>query len=132
MKPAILSCILAAYAMVLVAAVGRVAADADCRTQITGSPNGTVKFGCPDVACDDGSACTADNTVILVHPEIGKARQIYCRCGDYSPNLKCMGFGYINVVTSVWTYSCMRNGCAVPCTEFNWPPVAAPQTICKC
>jgi hypothetical protein len=132
MKKKVLLPVLFAYAAVLLAAVVRMPADVDCKTQIKAGPNGTILFVCPEVVCDDLSSCKKDDTVIVEHPDIGKSRQHYCRCGDYSPNLKCLGLGYINVKTAVWTYECMRNGCAVPCTEFNWPPVAAPQFVCDC
>ena len=121
-----------AYTVLLTAAVATISTDEDCRTQIHAGPNGTVLFTCPEVDCDDSSACTKDSSIIVILPEIGMVSQHYCRCGDYSPNLPCLGFGFINVETATWTYECLRNGCDAPCKEFEWPPVAAPQTLCDC
>jgi hypothetical protein len=122
---------LAASTALLAAAVSLPSADDDCRLQISGSPNGTVRFLCPDVTCNDGSDCQIEDCVIVgTFPD--QERQHYCRCGAYSPNQPCMGFGYIHVSTAVWRYECRRNGCSIPCAEFAWPPVATPKTVCEC
>ena len=132
MKKFVIAVFVAAYAAMLVAAVSAMPADADCVTLIKGSPNGTVDFDCPDATCDDGTACNLDESVIVTLPDIGQARQKYCRCGDYSPINVCMGFGYISTTNNAWTYACRRNGCLKPCVEFPNPPPPGGTPVCKC
>ena len=73
-----------------------------------------------------------DSSVIVNDPDIGQAKQYYCRCGSYSPAVGCIGFGYISTVNNSWVTSCERFNCAAPCKEWAWPPKAAPQVICDC
>lgn len=114
------------YCAVLLAATGDLQ-DPDCALEISAGSNGTIKFTCPEVFCDDAEVCKADSVVE------GTTRIWTCTCGGlYSPYNPCEGVGYIDTVTNVWSFDCIRTTCPVPCTEFNWPPVAAPQRVCNC
>lgn len=99
----------------------------NCGLEISSSPNGSVTFSCPVTLCDDLSACELQAVLIA------GVFHYSCGCGAQSqPYNPCEGGGQIDAVTSVWNYTCIRNYCAKPCKEFNWPPVAAPQKVCRC
>lgn len=119
--------------------VGR--ADSDCRLQGKLHPlNGQPLFSCPEVLCNDASACDTQE-VEFVDPLTGDEGVYYsCICGSYSPTPACYGIGTVlqTAAGRQVGFTCHNAAaCALPAVNcirvewINWD-ATEPSYICNC
>lgn len=127
-----------AFLLAFAAGMRSMLLDVDCNIQHHTSPLGSVAFDCGDPVpeCDDALPCQLDvNTVYPPEEEEGNPITYYkCKCSNYTPALHCYGIGEIEVDPqqgNLWRVTCVRNGCANPCSQ-NLPPKVFRQFACRC